>query len=294
MITIFDRKMFIKPHPRPLPLWLAYGVLNRHCWENPQPTLLTGAAKVYTQAIIPIRPWKLFGFWKFSGYGRNKLPSLLRTYMTNERLDLIRAKIEHREPKAGRISGYTSIGAAMGTGKKDSPRKTGECIQGISFELIPKRDTESGEAEVNVNVFFRVTEVTRRFLGDLVFIDHAIRRVLEPVGLLPNLGTVTLHFATFYSILYHFVIWCRMFPDARALIRKDDAVKKDRWDAHIYEGTTGRSCAKHNNPLTHSPKICAARIYKQLKGTVPLFSHDGAWGVKLEKRYEAYDGPPTG
>src|SRR4026209_2354286 len=107
----------------------------------------------------------------YGGYGNHKLPGLLRTYMTKDRMDLLRAKIERREPKPGRISGYSCIGMGMGTGAKDNPRKTGECIQGVTFVLVPKRDSETGMQAVNVNVFFRVAEVTRRFLGDLVFLD---------------------------------------------------------------------------------------------------------------------------
>ena len=276
--------------PKASPLWKVYGDLNRFAWENPLPSVTSGAGKIYFRAMAVIKPWKLFGFHRYSGYGNHKLKSMLNTYLSDERIDLVRRRISRRQKGgAGRISRYCSIGVPLGTGAKDKEEKTGECITGISFNLIPKRESETGEPAVNVSVFFRVSEVTRRLLGDFLFLDYVFNRVLGPIGLLDKLNTVTFYFGTFYTVLYHYVIWERMFPEARKLIPNPDAFKKSRWDSALYEGTTGNSVATRK-PLTHSPKIVAARIYKDLKGAPGIFVSDKD-GVSIRKEARRYDGP---
>ena len=272
------------------PLWDVYGRLNRFCWETPNPPVITRAAKVYFRNSFVVKPWKLFGFAKYAGYKGHKLKSMLNTYLSEERIALVGDRIKRREGRAGRIGQYHSIGIPMGTGAKDNAKKTGECITGMSISLVPKRDSETKEQAVNVQVFFRVSEVTRRLLGDFIFIDYVLWRILQPCGLMDSLNTVTLHFGSFYCILYHYVLWLRMFPEAAELRSNQDRFPEKRWKSHLFEGTTGLSSASRK-PLTHSPKIVTAAIYKGLAKAPSLYVYKGG-SVVLRKGCEEYDGQP--
>lgn len=270
------------------PLWWVYCQLNRFAWSNPSPAV-RAQDKFFFRSVAVVKPWKLFGFEKFCGYTPMKLRGLIRNYLPPGQIELARRRIKIRMGK-GRIDKYLSVGLRMGTGTKDTEKKTGECISGINFNLVPKRFSETGEECIDAAVFFRVSEVTIRLLGDFMFIDYIIRQLFEDIGYVNKINTVTLYFNSYYVMLPLMALWEKMFPNAMKEVDIDnDSFNRNMWVKSLHVGRKGTNPTT-GTPLKYHPKLRVSQVRKKMGKIPSLFVvEDGK--VKLREKYEEYHGP---
>ncbi len=188
-----------------------YFRLNRFCFgrgESREPVDFPGIRDVYLNVNLR---WK----WKwseirqlvdYSGFGMHKMGQLKRTYLREEELDLCIRRIKSRR-KEGTSAHFISVGMNFGTGAKNKEEQTGECIAGMGFYLTRQKGFK--DYMTAVHVFFRQSEVTRRFIGDLMFIDWVASKVL---GESPD--EVRMSIGCAFSHSMHFALWAYMYPNA--------------------------------------------------------------------------------
>lgn len=284
------------PHPKAsalaqMPLWEAYAELNRYAWATPCP-IIRANDKMFCHSVLTIKPWKLFGFDKFTGYTKAKLRQLIRNYLPEPeaQFELARQRIKTRMAEGGRIDQFMSVGLRIGTGLKDKVKKTGECISGMTFHLIPGKYTRSGQPQIDVQVFFRVSEITMRLLGDFMFIDYIIRHVLEPLGYMGNLNVVTLYLTSYYALVPEFPFWERMYPPARSELDMDnDTFPRAHWERMLSIIKTGIN-PKSKTPTNYIAFQKKKKRVDRLKGIRPLFMKVNG-EVVLRDEYRDYHGP---
>jgi hypothetical protein len=271
------------------PLWRAYYRLNEYAWTTPSPAV-RAQDKFFFRSVAVVRPWKLFGFEQFCGYKKAKLQALIRNYLPPEQIPLALKRIRKRIDE-GKIDKYLSVGLRMGTGLKDTEKKTGECIGSVVFNFVPKRFSESGAACVDVQVFFRVSEVTIRLLGDFIFIDYIIRQVLGPLSLLGSLNTVTMYFSSYYVMLPLMALFEKMAPWAMDDVDVDnDSFNRNMWEKSLHVGRHGTNPTT-GTPLKYHPKLRVSQVRQRMGKIKSLFYKDDKGRVKLRPEYEVYRGP---
>lgn len=274
------------------PLWKAYAELNRYAWSTPCP-IIRANDKMFCHSVLTIKPWKLFGFDRFTMYTKAKLRQLIRNYLPEPeaQFELARQRIKTRMAEGGRIDQFMSVGLRIGTGLKDKVKKTGECISGMTFHLIPEKYTKLKVAPaIDVQVFFRVSEITMRLLGDFMFIDYIIRHVLEPLGYMKHLNTVTLYLTSYYALVPEFLFWERMYPHARSeLDMKNDTFPKAHWERMLSIIKTGIN-PKSGTPTNYIAFQKKKKRVDRLKDTRPLFMKVKGQ-VVLRDEYRDYTGP---
>jgi hypothetical protein len=287
-----DRRTIPGPSPlRPTPLWQAYAELNRYAWSTPCP-IIRANDKMFCHSVLTIKPWRLFGFDRFTMYTKAKLRQLIRNYLPEPetQFELARQRIQTRMAKGGRIDQFMSVGLRIGTGLKDKVKKTGECISGMTFHMIPEKYTKLSQPAIDVQVFFRVSEITMRLLGDFMFIDYIIRHVLEPLGYMKYLNVVTLYLTSYYALVPEFLFWERMYPPARSELDMDnDTFPRAHWERMLSIIKTGIN-PKSGTPTNYIAFQKKSKRVNKLKGINPLFmKRDNE--VLLRDEYRDYTGP---
>lgn len=275
-----------------MPLWEAYAALNRYAWNTPCP-IIRANDKMFCHSVLQVKPWKLFGFDRFTMYTRAKLRQLIRNYLPDPEFQfkLARERIYSRMAVGGRIDQFMSVGIRIGTGLKDKVKKTGECISGLTFHLIPEKYSSTGKPAVDVQVFFRVSEITMRLLGDFMFIDYIIRHVLEPLGYMKHLNVVTLYLTSYYALVPEFPFWERMYPDARSeLDMKNDTFSEHHWKRMLSIIKTGIN-PKSGTPTNYIAFQKKKRRVDLLAKVPSLYIRQPDGTVKLRREYEEYRGP---
>lgn len=122
------------------------------------------------------------------GFTNNKLAMLRRLYLHHESRDMA-VKLWERRQRQGKYGsvGFTCYNHLL---KADPEKKSkrasvmGPCIQAVTITLLNDRT-------VNVDAFYRTTEVLKKFPADLVFLRDEL---LAPFGL-ERLNQVRFHFA---------------------------------------------------------------------------------------------------
>ena len=124
-----------------------------------------------------------------SGYTKSKMTMLRKNYLHQESIDMAKLLWEKRlgQGKYGSV-GFTCYNHFVKGGKLDQAKSIrasvfGPCIQSITMTLM---DT----GEVGIDVFYRTTELFKKFPADLVFIRDELLSQFE----LPKYS-VTFHFA---------------------------------------------------------------------------------------------------
>lgn len=287
-----NRRLILPTHTSPpgVPLWKAYLELNRFAWSTPCP-IVRANDKFFYHAVVPVRPWKLFGFDRFTMYTKAKLRQLIRNYLPAGQVELARDRIKKRMSESGRIDQFMSVGLRIGTGTKDTVKKPGECISGMTFHLIPAKWTQKGKPEIDVQVFFRVSEITMRLLGDFMFIDYICRQVLGPLGYMPHLNTVTLYIASYYALVPEFPFWARMFPPAYDEIdTENDTFSKHHWERMLAIIKTGIN-PKAGTPTNYIAFQKKKKRVDALAKVPSLYIKMPDGEVRLRTGYEDYKGP---
>ena len=265
----------------PRPLWEVYARLNMGMWGQPHAQARTSLRKIRFDGYAVTRGWDLFGFWAYSGYTTRKLKTLIRDYLPDHSIDLAKARINRRLKE--RV--FQSIGVPIGTGKKDKPEKTGQCITGMEIKWIPKG--RGHEFSVHASVSFRVSEITRRLLGDFLFVDHVLTHILDEFGWRDKLETVSLYFGSYYVTMDNLPVWMGMWPGQRQ--SKGDVYTVKEWEKYLQQGQTGKSTVS-GKKLKHGAKVRAHEIYVKAQELGPLFLYrDGK--LTLKNNRKEWDGP---
>ena len=130
------------------------------------------------------------------GYGgrSTKMSQLHRNYRNPESIASARNKLSERINKK---SAYSSVMATMVGDEKD-PRSQGHCMSSTVITYNPK-DYVSGEPTLFVDIYYRVTEVIKKFGADLIFFSEVIIPEMLPKELsIEDIDGVRFHFANIY------------------------------------------------------------------------------------------------
>lgn len=139
----------------------------------------------------------------YSGSG-NKISQLTRNYYNPESVKSAREKLGIRVAKK---SNYTSVMISM-VGEKKDPRSQGHCMSSMVITHNPKNLLRGKKMSVAIDIFYRSTEIIRKFGADLIFLStKVIPESLPPSLSLEDITEVRFHFSnvyfspTFYPLL---------------------------------------------------------------------------------------------
>jgi len=133
--------------------------------------------------------------------GKVKLSRLSQTYLNKESCAAAREKLEKR---IARREDYTSVTVSLVGGDKDK-RSQGHCMAALVVTHVPK--TLDGQEDFRVTIFYRVTEVIRKFGADLAFLYQIVLPSILPDNA-PPLTQVEFRFSNIYfSRVYLPVLW---------------------------------------------------------------------------------------
>lgn len=154
-----------------------------------------------------------------AGYTRSKMTMLKRNYLHEESiavaLDLWKQRLGKR--KYGSVS-FTCFAHFVKGGAVDAKRSRiasvfGPCIQSVSLTYLNDHTTE-------VDIFYRTTELFKKFPADLVFIRDEL---LEPFDFsAAPVNAITFHFA---NVTIHPMYFVTLIPLLRNPIRAMEAIR---------------------------------------------------------------------
>lgn len=123
-----------------------------------------------------------FGYKEHS----TKMKQLTRIYYNSEEIEQAKVKLQER---INRGLNFSSVAVSMRAGKKNEASQ-GHCIQTLVVNYQPRIN------KTDIVVFYRITEVLKKFGADLVFLhDIVIPNILLP-GM--KINSVTLNFNVAY------------------------------------------------------------------------------------------------
>ena len=118
---------------------------------------------------------------------KGKLGQLKRNYWNQALVDKAIEKLLSRKDK-----GHCSAAIKMEAGEKDS-RSSGFCIQNMVITIC--------EGKSFIDLYYRSTEISMKFLDDLLFLCHVLPPVFQTLGIFPQV--IRFKFANaFISALY--------------------------------------------------------------------------------------------
>ena len=140
-----------------------------------------------------------------AGYSKNKLSQLTRNYLHTESqaAAIMLWKKRREQDKYGSVSFTTFAHFVKGDVKGATPRGSifGPCIQSVAITHLPKR-------HYAVDVFYRTTELMKKFPADLVFIRDMLLAPFNFTGL--TFDGMTCHFA---NVTSHSMYWITLVPE---------------------------------------------------------------------------------
>jgi len=122
-------------------------------------------------------PWDLSDM----GYTKTKLNNLIKFYSSVQEIEKYKRELKKAQGKDQASIYFSTVGEYKGDNKKD------HCIRGIGVNLI------KGEI-VNAHIFYRSSELSRKFLADLIFFSSYLFPLLE----IKNDVPITIHFTCCY------------------------------------------------------------------------------------------------
>lgn len=141
----------------------------------------------------------------YSG-GPSKMTQLKRNYYNPESIEEAREKMQSRPGQT-----VTSVGISTIAGAKVKSSQ-GHCIRAVTVNYFSPKVTPARKPVLSVDIFYRTTELLRKFGADLLFLhEFLIPEILKdnPWGMEPT--HVRFHFSTcffsalFIPVLYQFV-----------------------------------------------------------------------------------------
>ena len=141
-----------------------------------------------------------------AGYTRSKLTMLTKHYLHEESRDVALQLWEKRcgQERYGSVS-FTTFNHLIKGGSIDAKRSKrasvfGPCIQSVSVTWVDKSHAE-------VDVFYRTTELLKKFPADLVLLKDVLLKPFDfgtqSVGLTCHFANVTIHPMYFVTIIPH-------------------------------------------------------------------------------------------
>lgn len=129
------------------------------------------------------------------GFAKKKITMLTDYYYNKESIDVALSQLKHRREKGT----YGSCGVTTYNhfAKKERPQH-GPCIQSIVFTHLPG-------GIVDIDVFYRTTEVFKKFAADLIFLQS----IILPQFKIDKPGRLNFHFA---NATYHPMYWVVSAP----------------------------------------------------------------------------------
>lgn len=245
-----------------------YFWLARYCYRSQPPDCIKiGSRRIFLGLELN---WKwdseqIRTLYTYSGFTNVKLPRLYSTYAPPGIVELTRKRFLKRIQ--ARKKAFISVGFNFGVGAKTSLTQTGECLSGVGFYAWPG---EKGY-ELRVNLFLRSSEIGRRLIGDLLFLDEIMTGVLQGTGFKNFHVKINLGSAYVHSM--HWMLWRRMYPQAAE--EKPDREFTNRL----------RRCEREQGGIKYGPfqRACSAYLGIKKKRLPALFSfsdgqlrvHDG-------------------
>ena len=149
------------------------------------------------------------------GYGKSgaKMGQLRRVYFNEEEIRLANEKLRLRMGSGNNREAQSCIHARFGNGKKDS-RSQGHCMLGVTVSYL--RETLDGEPILSLDIMYRTTELTQKFLADLKFLHEIVfPALLEGTGLQPT--QVRFIFSQIYISSLYLPVLYRLVPPSTIL-----------------------------------------------------------------------------
>lgn len=207
------------------------------------------------KAIVQIRkfftnltlsyPWEVFDTGiklKFSeiGYGndKSKMTQLKRVYFNEEEIKKANKKLRERLGSGNNREVQSCVTARMGAAEKDA-RGQGYCMQTITvsfFKNTHQNGRNTGDYCLHIDLNYRVTELTQKFLADLKFLHEVvIPALLDGIDIEPT--QVNFYFSqAYFSIMYLPILY--LFVNPAELVR--DMEKSDPMFYRMSLGALGR------------------------------------------------------
>lgn len=194
-----------------------------------------------------------------AGYTKSKLTLLKKLYLHEESRNVALQLWDRRlgQGKYGSV-GFTTYNHLI---KNDPNKKSkrasvmGPCIQSVCLTLTDKGQTE-------IDVFYRTTELFKKFPADLVL----LRDVLLNEFSLPDLGAITFHMA---NITIHPMYAVTIFPHLAEPVAALDYLKA--CDEYFYNWVVKWSarylCDEYHRGIAKFAQ--AMRVYKDARERIP-------------------------
>jgi len=159
------------------------------------------------------------------GYTRGKYRQLARNYWDEEAVEAAMQKLEGRQDKP-----HTSVSIQLKNGAKDS-RSQGFCMQNMVITHAP-----GSTPSCTVDIYYRSTEATQKFLADLIFFAEVLPPLFERVGFCPSM--IRFKFANVYLSAVFMPIFLRFEEDPVGFFDH-----LEDWDPRFYR-TCGLATSK--------------------------------------------------
>lgn len=178
-----------------------------------------------------------------AGYTKSKQTILTKGYLHEESRDVAVMLWERRKAQAKYGSvGFTTYNHFI---KNDVEKKSkrasvmGPCIQAVTITLLNK-------TEYTIDVFYRTTELLKKFPADLVFIRDVLLPPFDFSGL--TFKGMTCHFA---NITIHPMYWVTLIPHIKDPVTELEIIAgKDKYfHDWIVKWTARYTCDEHERGL---------------------------------------------
>lgn len=239
----------------------------------------SGARKILRQQVFTFKNIKNDLSLADCGYTSNKMRYLERAYMHEESIRVAQQLWVRRleQDKYGSV-GFTTYNHFI---KNDPDKKSkrasvmGPCIQSVTLTLLPGGKTA-------VDVFYRTTELFKKFPADLVFLRDVLLK-----GFQIDISNVTFYFANVTCHPMYFVTLIPMLDDPLGEL---DAIKKR--DKHFYDWTVkwtaryicpeyrrgiekfAQAMRVHDDAMKRIDKTDLKKLQKYLKANHPGYRND--------------------
>ena len=194
------------------------------------------------------------------GFSKKKITMLTDYYYNKESVDVALSQLKHRREKG--TYGSTGVTGYNHFAKKERPQH-GPCIQSVIFTHLPR-------GTINVDIFYRTTEVFKKFAADLIW----LKTVLLPPFELDKPGKLTFHFT---NLTFHPMYWVVAAPylddpvaALKDLHKRDNLVWRGviRWsarfvrkDKNLVNFKQGYRVSKHLHRLLPEDKMKKLKTY---------------------------------
>lgn len=216
-------------------------------------------------------PWEVFSTgiklnFGDIGYGKSgaKMGQLRRVYFNEEEIALANEKIRLRMGSGNNREAQSCIHARFGNGKKDS-RSQGHCMLGVTVSYL--REGPDGKPVLSLDVLYRTTEMTQKFLADLKFLHEIVfPALLKDTGLEPT--RVRCLFSQVYVSSLYLPVLYQLIPPSQIL----DPMEKNDNKFWRMSASALRFLVREDNPYTYRTRAKMHEFFHEK--VLPTFSKD--------------------